>query len=445
MFRKLVVSLVLIATLAVTMIGAASPSKAQDDVNLTLWIMPNGPNPAAAIEAEIAAFEAANPGIKVSYEVLDWGSAWTRITTAAASGEGPDVSQLGTTWVAAIDAMGALTELSALDPATFTPASWNTAVPIGKEVAVSAPWFTDVRIMAYRTDVFEQLGLNADEVFADWNSFQAALQTIKDANLPDDTGEGTMAPFAFPGRNDWNVPHNFIPWIWSNGGDWFNADLTEAAINSPEAVEGIFFYANLYNQGFTPSDTLEKNSAEIEGLFQDGKTAIFNAVPSVIGNTRATSENGGYSEKVAAQNLGLHEIPNSPNTGEHYTFVGGSNLTVWNSSQHQEEALALVNYLLSTESQVRYSTTIGMLPTTNEALADPAISEDPLYSLLIPAVANGKSYPALASWGAIENVLTTTLGSMWDEVAAGNIKSQDDLQSVLDAAADEIDVLLLTE
>lgn len=445
MFRKLVVSLVLIATLAVTMIGAAAPSKAQDEVSLLLWIMPNGSNPAAAIETEIAAFEAANPGITVEYEILDWGSAWTRITTAASAGEGPDVSQLGTTWVAAVDAMGALAELPELDPAAFTAASWNTAVPIGKEVAVSAPWFTDVRVMAYRTDVFEQLGLNADEMFADWDSFKAGLQTIKDANLPDDTGEGTMAPFAFPGRNDWNVAHNFVPWIWSNGGDWFTEDLSAAALNSPEAVEGIFFYANLYNEGLTPTDTLEKNSAEIEGLWQDGKAAIWFAVPSIIGNTRNTAENGGYSEKVAAANLGLAQFPASPATGERYTFVGGSNLTVWNTSEHPEEAMALMNFLLSTESQVRYATTIGMLPTTVEALADPAITEDPMYSLLIPAVENGKSYPALASWGAIENVLTTSLGAMWDEVAAGNIKTQEDVQAVLDAAADEIDVLLLAE
>ncbi|GAA6734797.1 hypothetical protein YIM1640_19400 [Thermus oshimai] len=34
--------------------------------------------------------------------------AWTRITAAATSGVGPDLTQLGTTWVGAVNAMGAL-------------------------------------------------------------------------------------------------------------------------------------------------------------------------------------------------------------------------------------------------------------------------------------------------------------------------------------------------
>ncbi len=442
MLRKMFVGLVLMAV-AVGAVGVA-PAKAQDTVTITLWIMPNGPDPAGAIEAEIAAFEAMYPNINVEYEILDWGSAWTRITTAATSGEGPDVSQLGTTWVAAIDAMGALEPLE-VDAAKFTPASFNTATPIGKDMPASVPWFTDVRAIIYRTDVFEQLGLDADEAFTDWNTFVDALQTIKDSGIMDDSGNEPMAPFAFPGKNDWNVPHNFIPWIWSNGGDWFNEDLTAAAINSPEAVEAIFFYANLYNQGFTPSDTLEKNSAEIDGGFQDGKYAMIISGPWMVSGSRVPEDQGGWSEKVAAQNMAVHEIPNSPNTGEHYTFVGGSNLTLWKSSAHKEEAQLLIDFLTTPESQVRYCTTIGMLPAVVEALDDPAISEDPDYSVFKAAVANGKSYPALAAWGAIENELVTTLGALWDDVAAGKVTTPEDIQERLDAAADAIDILLLTE
>lgn len=444
MFRKFSIAVMLLAVVATAVAGAAQPRvRAQGDVTLTLWIMPNGPDPAGAIETEIAAFEAANPGITVEYEILDWGSAWTRITTAATSGEGPDVSQLGTTWVGAIDAMGAL-EPVGLDPASFSAASFNTATPIGSDVPASIPWFTDVRALVYRTDVLEQVGLDADEAFADWDSFVASLDAIKAAGLMDDNGEEAMAPFAFPGKNDWNVPHNFIPWIWSNGGDWFDENLEFAAINSPEAVEGIFYYANLFNMGLTPSDTLEKNSAEVDGGFQDGKSALIISGPWMVANSRAPEADGGFAEKVAASNMAIHEIPDAP-TGEHYTFVGGSNLTLWKTSAHPEEAQALIDFLTSVESQVRYCQNIGMLPAVQAALDDPAISEDPDYSVFKAAVVNGKSYPALASWGAVENVLVTSLGTLWDDVAAGEVQTAEDLQSRLDDAADEIDILLLTE
>jgi ABC-type glycerol-3-phosphate transport system substrate-binding protein len=77
------------------------------DTSMTLWIMPSTPNPVDAIEAKIAGFEAANPGVTVEYEILDWDSAWTHITNATASGEGSEVSQIGSTWVSAIHAMEA--------------------------------------------------------------------------------------------------------------------------------------------------------------------------------------------------------------------------------------------------------------------------------------------------------------------------------------------------
>src|SRR5690606_20193327 len=78
---------------------------------LTVWIMPNSPQPDRDFLAVIQPFLDRNPGLDVEVTVLDWGSAWTKITTAATSGEGPDVLQLGTTWVPALAAMGALVDI----------------------------------------------------------------------------------------------------------------------------------------------------------------------------------------------------------------------------------------------------------------------------------------------------------------------------------------------
>ena len=37
--------------------------------------------------------------------------------------------------------------------------------------------------------------------------------------------DGTpIEAFAFPGKSDWNIPHNFAPWIWSDGGDFIKKD-----------------------------------------------------------------------------------------------------------------------------------------------------------------------------------------------------------------------------
>lgn len=64
---------------------------------LEVWIMPNSAQPAEDFKALVAPFEKAR-GVQVKVTVLDWGVAWTKITTAATSGVGPDLTQLGTTW-----------------------------------------------------------------------------------------------------------------------------------------------------------------------------------------------------------------------------------------------------------------------------------------------------------------------------------------------------------
>ncbi|RMF28880.1 MAG: extracellular solute-binding protein [Chloroflexi bacterium] len=347
--------------------------------------------------------------------MLDWGSAWSKITTAATSGEGPDISQLGTTWVAAIAAMGALRPFTAEEIAAmggaenFVEASWQTCNPVGSGFTVAIPWFVDTRAIIYRKDVLEKVGLDPDEAFATWDSFDAALARIKEAR---EAGEVETYPIGFPGKNDWNVLHNFAPWVWGAGGEMLNPGNTAAVFNSPEAIEGFKFYASLFTKGYTPPDVLELNSAQVDGMFPSGEVAMIISGPWMVKNSRTSEDEGGFAGSVAAENFAVHEIPAGP--AGRFTFVGGSDLTVWNSSQHQEEAVEFVKFLVSKESQIRYGGNIGMLPAVKEALADPTFKDDPDYGVFVQAVEHGKSYPAIAAWGPLESAMVKNLGALWD-------------------------------
>lgn len=412
-----------------------------EPISLKIWIMPNGPDPAGAIQTELDEFMKLHPNVTVEAEVIDWGSAWAKITTAATSGEGPDVSQLGTTWVGAISAMGALRpfepdEIAAMgDAENFVEASWKTCNPVDSGFTTAMPWFVDTRAVIYRTDVLEQAGVDPAEMFAAWDGFVAGLEKIEAAGLE-------IKPMAFPGKNDWNVLHNFAPWVWEAGGDMLNPGNTAAVFNSPEGIEGVKFYASLYTQGFTPEDALELNSAQIDGLFSDGSVAMVISGPWMIKGARTPEDQGGWKESEAAQNLAVAEIPAGP--AGRYTFVGGSDLTVWRGSKHPEMAVELVKFLTSKESQIRYGLNIGMLPAVKEALADPSFADDPDYQVFVSAVENGKSYPAIAAWGPIETAMVKSLGALWDDVAGvyGPFDADTMIPERLNAAAQEVDNLL---
>ena len=442
-YRGLLAALIGVALLVFPAACAPPPPGPPESVTLKMWIMPNGPQPLEIMQQEADAFHALHPNITVEIEVIDWGAAWSKITTAATSGEGPDISQLGTTWVAAISAMGALRPFTADEIAAvgggdaFVEASWQTANPVGSGFTTALPWFVDTRAIVYRSDVLEQAGLNPDEAFATWESFDQALAAIQE-KAPD------LSPIAFPGKNDWNVLHNFAPWVWGAGGDMLNPGNTAAAFNSPEAIQGVTFYTSLYTKGYTPPDALELNSAQVDGLFGEGKVAMVISGPWLVKNSETPPEQGGFAGSTAADNLAVHEIPAGP--AGRYTFVGGSNLTVWQSSKYPEEAVMFVQYLASKESQVRYSANIGMIPALKEALADPTFSDDPRYGVFVQAVANGKSYPAIPAWGPIESAMVKHLGALWDDVAGVNGPFDPDtmIPERLSQAAEEVNALLAT-
>src|SRR3981081_4697075 len=86
--------------------------KDQPAVQINVWYMPNGSAPDDYFRTEAAGFNAAHPNIHVKGTPVSWGDAFNKITAALASGVGPDVTQLGPTWVGAFSRTGGLHQSS---------------------------------------------------------------------------------------------------------------------------------------------------------------------------------------------------------------------------------------------------------------------------------------------------------------------------------------------
>lgn len=409
--------------------------------DILIWVMPNGADPQAAIDAEIAEFNKLYPNVAVTAEIVGWGDAYGAIQTAVQGGEGPCITQMGTTWVPTFGTMGGLHTFTAGEidelggAGAFVDASWATASIYNNVVAI--PWFADVRAIYYRTDVLEEAGVDPDEAFSSLDSFVGALQAIADSGVD-------IAPFVHPGRNDWNVWQNATQWGWAYGGDLLKQEdgAWKAAFDSSEFVAGVTAFDQLYGKGLTPDNALELNSAQCEAEFGQGRAATLMSGPWMISNFRDL-EGSGYAQEVA-DNVAVAQFP--PGPGGQYTFFGGSNLGILNSCKEYEAAWAFVKFLLSKESQIRYGNAIGMLPVTFEAQTDPAFTEDPLFSVFIEAAPTGKTSPNIPDWGAVENTLNTALQGLWEDVAAAGIGTPIDeatVQARLDEAAVTVNSILV--
>ena len=74
----------------------ADPAPAAEPVNITLWTYPiGGWGNADTVDALIASFEAANPGITVTVEYLDYTNGDDQVNTALEGGSAPDLIMEG--------------------------------------------------------------------------------------------------------------------------------------------------------------------------------------------------------------------------------------------------------------------------------------------------------------------------------------------------------------
>lgn len=419
--------------------GAAA-EKDQTPVTLTAWIMPNSPKPDSDFLKVLDPYLKEHPNVKVKVTVLDWGSAWTKITTAATSGEGPDLLQLGTTWVPAIASMGGIdkigdkvADVGGAD--SYLPASWSTTMIAGQEDIYAVPWFVDARAVYYRTDVFKEAGVDPNEAFKDWDTFKTALEKVNGITI----GGKKVAALGVPGKNDWNVVHNIFPWIWAAGGSVMSEDNKSVTFNDEKGIQGAMYYTGLAHDGLVDKASLEKNSSQIESDFGDGKSAVIITGAWLAKSFATPKDDGGMSDKAAAKNFAVAPLPAGP--GGQVTFIGGSDLTVFSGSKHKDETWELIKFLSTDEAQHAYAQASGQLPSKNSLLDAPDL--DANMKAFSAATKYGKAYPSIPQWGPTETALQKHFGNVWDIVAGvKGTYSEESIKKEMDSAAADVNSII---
>lgn len=388
-------------------------------VTIDFWYMPyGGPIQDKAVADEANAFHGQHPNITVRPVRVPWNDALIRMSTASTSGGGPDVTQIGTTWVGGFAKMGALRpfqpdEIEALGgQAAFVPASWTSTHLVGRSDTMAMPWLIDIRAIYYRTDLLKQAGLEPVSAFSTWKAYEAALAKLRSV-----TGK---PPLAIGTDNSFGMIHAAAPYIWGAGGDLLSADGTQPAIDQPAAERGITYYQSLLARYNDPKargiDMLEMPAAFADGLgaiteYNSQSVADFQANPN-----RAGLKSGWSTAPVPAGPEGA------------FSFVGGSNLSIWKSSKNPGAAFEWVKFLTGQESQQRFAINSGLWPARASSAAGTKLATDPAYAAFASSLKTGRQYPPVAAWVDVETVLAKDLGPLW---SAGKPSSQAEISGAL--------------
>lgn len=241
-----VAALALLAACAPTQSGPAASGGNQTDGTLRVWLFDeaNRAPKEAAVKEAITEFEANHASVKVDVQ-------WVPVEGRADKFSGafndpsnaPDVAEFGNTDVSSYAQTGALSDLTKdisnwSDGKDLLPSVVDTAKANGKIYGI--PWYTGIRALYYRTDVFAELGLKPPATLAELTEDARKIREKK----PDLYGIATGGKYTYA----------MLPFIWANGGDLAKQDNGNwtSTVDSPQAKAGVTAYANLIKDDICP-------------------------------------------------------------------------------------------------------------------------------------------------------------------------------------------------
>jgi multiple sugar transport system substrate-binding protein len=176
-------------------------------------------------------------GIKINYDIVSVGSLQTRVTTAAETGAGPDLSTVYFNWPFLFDEK--LVDVSDIaEEIGKKGGGWHENVK--ETVIVNGKWkavpFGNVgQLMNYRTDWFAEVGFKE---FPDtWDGLLEAGTKLKKAGHP----------FGFELGHGFGDNHGWIyPLLWSYGAREVEPDGKTIAIDADETAKAIDFCRKFY-------------------------------------------------------------------------------------------------------------------------------------------------------------------------------------------------------
>jgi len=362
---------------------AASP--ASYGKSLTVWVMGDS---STKFEQLVAPFES-QTGIDVTVEAIPWDSVNDRLTSAVASGKGPDVTQIGLSQLASFLKGDALADISAdvsaypnLAESNFSSAVSNQALnPDGG--VYSVPWIADTRVLFYRSDLLSAAGVSTPP--KTWDELRADALKLTNKSTKH---FGYYIP-------QWDAPLP-VAYTWQAGGEI----MTDGKVD-------------------VTSDAFAKATDHYLGFYADGSVPTasdFDQTTGFINGTAAMLVSGPYLAKAIQEQApdleGKWSVATVPTDVKGTSLYAGSNMGVWKNTANRTGALMLLNYLADPSTQVSWYTSNGDLPAATKAYQDSKLSSDPRITVYAEQLKDARLLPVSTKWDAASTEILNSLNKI---------------------------------
>ncbi|OFW17158.1 MAG: hypothetical protein A3H29_01190 [Acidobacteria bacterium RIFCSPLOWO2_02_FULL_67_21] len=330
--------------------------------------LPEGPEPltfsgsalgteGTLVRSQLARFEERHPGVRVELRVtpdaadqrhqlyVQWLNARVRH---------PDVLQLDVIWTAEFAAAGwimslddALPDVGDFLPAALAAAQWNGGL-------YAAPWFVDVGLLYWRTDLLPEAPRSLPELG------DAARHAVSTGAVP--------FGLVWQGARYEGLVTVFLEHLGAFGGRILAPD-GRVTVDEPAAVRALTFMRDaLGPRGFVPPSALTWQEEQVRFAFQNGDAMFMRNWPyawTLLADSARSRVAGRYS---------IAPFPSAAG-GEITAALGGAQLAVNAHSANPSLARDLVAFLTAPEQMLERARFVSQLPARQSLYEAPALAD----------------------------------------------------------------------
>lgn len=317
-------------------------------ITIEFWTISLSPTFDDYFNARFDAYTAEHPNVTIKWVDMPQDAINDKLTTAAASGNSPDVVNLNTSQALTMVGLDALVDLNAEatpeQKSIYIQGQWE-ACKTGDSIW-AFPWYGTPGILTYNKELLEAGGITKIP-----ETYDEVLDMAED--FYNQTGA-----YLF-----W--PNTFCNTLFLDGMDIISDDCTEVLWNNDENKALLKKYKELTDKGVLPKESWGDWTTEMQ-MYETEKLAMICA--SAVTVNRVSDEAPDVIEKteVAKSLVGKTGLSTNPLM----------NVVVPKASKHVTEAIDFANFITNDESQLLFCKEVAIFPSTVEASNDEFFKSD---------------------------------------------------------------------
>ncbi len=394
-------------TCAAALLSSAATVAMADSHATELHFIMCGGEVRDADQAVVDQFEADNEGVTVNLEAVPWGTCQDKSLTLAAAGDPPSIAYMGSRTLRQLANNDLIVPAQIQDDVIYQDGVLNTVTIEGTQWGY--PHAFSTKALYINCDIIEASGQECVAPTT-WDEMYAMAEGVV-ANT-DAAGVGLA------GKDFDNTMHQFLNYLYSNGGVVIDSATGANMLDSQQTRETLEFYGKLASVAQEGPTAWERD--QLKDLFNDGQIAMYVQGP------------WGYGQHNEDINQLVAPVPAGP-SGESGTILITDSIVVFKGSGHEDLAQELAQRITSGDSQYDLDSSWGLTPILDYAAMGKTdlYYEDGIWPNFTATISTGGPEPLLEDFKSLQSVFTN--------MVQGILLEDDTVDNLVTIAGEELD------